>query len=75
MREVIVKNQKPSYEGRRLLMAATRTTHSSHDPGGSVGRGPSHQVSFFFFFLPSFLFFLFCLYFRFLKSKTFKKKI
>jgi hypothetical protein len=32
---------------------------------------PSREL----FFLPCFLFFLFCLYFRFLKSKTFKKKL
>jgi hypothetical protein len=44
------------------LVGGCNIPHSSHDPGGSVGRGPSHQVSFFsFFFLPSFLF-LFSVY-------------
>jgi hypothetical protein len=39
--------------------------------GGCKTPQTAHQVS--FFFLPSFLFFLLCLYFCFLKLKTFKR--
>jgi hypothetical protein len=44
------------------LIGGCNTPHSPHDPGGSVGHGPSHQVSFFFFFSSFFSVFFFSVY-------------
>jgi hypothetical protein len=71
----VSKNMFPQLQSRTLVLLQwdvlytdlvdwCNAPHTSTTWGGSVGHGPSQQVSFFPFF--SFLlFYLFCLYFRF----------